>query len=187
MENTWVMTSWVWVPLGLSFFGGLFFIPLCILRVFYVYVCIIGQGKFQERWHNFDPDSAPWHGACRGASNPEGPSTSDTKISQMGTRLRVWFWLGGAIGAYRGRGWKYQCILSSTETSIMLISLPHSIIFMWWKRSPRSAFLILQKHHITRGMSCNQFMARRQRTKWTGATEKVTCLFCHQEKIWIKK
>ena len=47
-------------------------------------------------------------------------------------------------------------------------------------------FLIIKKRHLSRGLSCNRLMTRRQKTELMGATKKVTCLFCHQTKLLIQ-
>ena len=119
-------------------------------------------------------------GACQGTSTPACPSARDTQIAQRGTILRVLFWLGGAIVACERRGWKYQYIISSMETLLMLNSLFRGVTFMSWRRVLRSVFLIIQKRRLLKGISRNRFMAWRQITKLTGATKKVTCLLCHQ-------
>ena len=46
----------------------------------------------------------PSHGACKGKSTPEIPSTTNTRISQRGTSLRILFWLGREIRAWGGGG-----------------------------------------------------------------------------------
>ena len=152
---------------------------------FYVDLCTRGQEILQERCRNFNPDLAPRHGACQGTSTSVGPSARDTIIPQRGTSLRVWFLLERGTGACRARGWKYQRTLYSMEISLVFSSLPRGVTCMYWRRLLRSVLLIVQKLRLTRGLPCNQFVERRQRTKSTGATNKVTCLFCHQEKIRI--
>ena len=124
----------------------------------------------------------PQNGACQGTSTPAGPSAIDTKIAQRGTISRVLFWLGGSIWACGGRGCKYQCIISSMETLLVLSSSTHGVTFIWCRRFLRSVFLIIKKGWLAIGPPCNWFMARRQRTKFTGETRKVTYLFYHQGK-----
>ena len=64
----------------------------------------------------------------------------------------------------------------------MLSSLPCVVTFMWQRGVLRGVFLIIHKRRLARRLSCNRFMAPRQRTKISGLTKKVTCLFFHQEK-----
>ena len=111
----------------------------------------------QERWHNFDPELAPQNGVCQGTSTPVDPSARDIIIAQRGTSLRIFFWLGRLIEACGGRGWKFQCILSSVDTFLVLSYSTSSVVFMWWSMVLRSIFFILQNIQIARGLSCNQF------------------------------
>ena len=86
-----------------------------------------------------------------------------------------------------GRGWKHQCILSSVETSLMLIYFPHGVMFMWLIRVLRSIFLITHNSQLARGLLCNQFVSRRQGIESVGTKNKVTWLFWHQGKLWIQQ
>ena len=110
------------------------------------------------------------------------------EINESPKGAQAWefdFGWGRAMWACGGRRWQHQCILSSTETSMMLIYLPHAVTFMWWRRFPRRVYLILHNFWLARGLSCNQFMARRQRIKLAGMMKKVTCRFSHKERIRI--
>ena len=110
---------------------------------FYVYVCTRGQGKLQEICHRFEPALTSRNGAFQGTPTPVVPSARDTIIAQRGTSLRIFFWLGRLIEACGGRGWKFQCILSSVDTFLVLSYSTSSVVFMWWSMVLRSIFLIL--------------------------------------------
>ena len=73
------------------------------------------------------------------------------------------------------------------ETLPVLSSLPRGVMFMWWRRVLRRFSLILLNLCLMRGLSCNQFVALRQRTKLTLSMKKITCLFWHQDKLWIQR
>ena len=173
-------------PSWILIFQGCFSLP-CTSYVFYVDLCTREQEKWQERWNNFYPDLDPRNGSCQGTPTPAVLSTRDTRTPIRGTRFRVWFWLRRSTGACRGRGWKYQCIIYSVDNSMMLNYLPCSVMFMWRRRFLGNVFLIPQKCRIAIGMSCNQLMARRQRTKLKGAKKRATCLFFHQDKLWFQQ
>ena len=178
----------VWVLLILSFFKGCHSLP-CAPYVFRRRFMNQSAGKIarEGRCHNFDPDLAPSHGACQGTSTPAGPSARDTRTSQNATGLRILFWLGRAIWAYVGRGWQHQCVLASMETSLMLSSFPRGVTSMWRRRILRRVCLILLKRRLVWVLSCNRFMARRQRIESVGAMKKTTCLLYHPEKLRTRR
>ena len=138
-----------------------------------------------RRCHNFNLSLVPSHGAFQGTSTPADPSARNKKIAQRSTSLSVWFWLGRRIWDCGGRGWRHQCILSFIVTSLLLISLPHGVKLMWWRRVLRIFYLISRKRRLVRGLPCNRFMAWRQRIESAGVMKKATCLFCHQDKMRI--
>ena len=152
---SWNMLE-LWCPgFGSSFNHLLFLFSLpyasCVFLCRFMYQ---RARKLQEIWHNFDPDLLPRHGVCQGTSNPKGLSALYNQITKSITILRVLFWLGGAIGSCRGRGWDYQCIISSMETLLMSISSPCSFMFVWCRRVLIIFFLILNKFRIARGLPC---------------------------------
>ena len=148
--DTWnIIEFWC---LGFRFYLGSTWVLFCFRVVFhsfehpthfYLDLGIRGPEKFQEGCHNFDSYLALRPSAFQGTSNPEGTSARDTRLTQRGTRLRVWFWLGRAILVWGGRGWNDQCIISSTDISLMLSSSYHSVTLMWCRRVLRSVFFII--------------------------------------------
>ena len=132
--------------------------------------------------HNFDLYLASSHGAFQVTPTPEIPSATNTQISQKGPRFRVLLCLGRRIGSFRGRWRQHQCILSSVETSLMLSFLIHGVTLVLCSRVLRRVLLVLRNNIPNRVISCKQLVTQRQIIKWTGAMNKSTCLFCHEEK-----
>ena len=149
-------------------------------RMYYeVALCTRVQEFFEQEWQYqiFYLVLVLSRGEFQGTLTSEIPSTRNTQISQRVKILMILFWFGRPIGACVGRGWKYQCILYSVLTPLILSSFPRGIKFMCWRSVLSRVFVILKKHRLAIGMPCNQFIERRKIIKSVGTTKNATCLF----------